>query len=405
MSSHFRRRHTRSVLTAALAAAVLGAPFVPGREVSASLLVAPGTGAADLATNSVFVAEPSTPDSAMFMNPAGLVGFERKTLTFSAGTIRADMQVDSDDVGYDKSDTRWALNPSGGFSFPLGPGWRAGFGAYGSIGTTFDFEPEPPAVNTDFVSEVAIGSAPFALAYEATPKLWVGAELIGLVGYLRNRFTLLDPTGAPLPIKYTLRGPGIQSMLGLTWKPTDTYSVGTSVLTPGMVWMDGSTVIGGERRDVDLQLEMPTAIWLGITRHFERGDAALSFRWTDTSVFGSSDIEFAGIALPFVPDAHDEFRIALGGTFHVNERLLLRGGTSYSSRIVGNKGISPLLFDGEDVKLSAGAGYRLGTVTIDGMAGYAFEFSRHVPAPDALILPGAYKGAGLILMLGTTWEL
>jgi len=35
---------------------------------------------------------------------------------------------------------------------------------------------------------------------------------------------------------------------------------------PGLLWMDGSTVVpAGTRRDVDLKIEMPSQLSLGIT--------------------------------------------------------------------------------------------------------------------------------------------
>jgi long-chain fatty acid transport protein len=377
------------------------------RASEASMLLAPAVGAADSATNGAVVAAPTTPDSALFTNPAGLVGFERKTHSASFGAVFPSAEVDSDLADYNRSDDRVAFVPSAGSSIPLRPRWRFAVGIYGSTGTTFDFEAEPPGVPTDFLSDVAVGGAPIALAYELTPRVWLGAELVPLFGYLRNRYTLLDATtGGATPIAYTLRGPGIQAMLGATWRPSGEWSLGLSVRTPGMIWLDGSTLIDGERRDVDLELKMPTVVWGGITRHFgQRLDLSASVRWTDSSVFGESKIEYASIALPFVADAQDEWRFALGAEYEVIDRLTVRAGTSYASRIVGNKGVSPLLFDTEDIKLSGGLGYRIGSWKIDFLLGYAFEGKRDVPPSDALILPGTYEASGLITMVGATLEL
>jgi len=373
----------------------------------ASLLLAPAAGAADSMTNGSIVAVPSTPDSALFTNPAGLVAFEGPTHSASFGTVLSSAVVDSDAADYNRSDDRAGFVPSAGSSFPLRPGWRFAVGAYGATGIVFDFEAEPPSVPTDFLSDVALGGVPIALAYELSSRWWIGAELVPLFGYLRNRYTLLDPTsGGAIPVHYTLRGPGIQAMIGATWRPTDQWSLGLSVRTPGKIWMDGSTEISGDRRDVDLELEMPAVVWGGITRHFgDRIDVSASVRWTDASVFGDSKIEYASFSIPFVPDAQDEWRFALGGEVDVTDRLALRAGTSYASRIVGNKGVSPLLFDTEDFKLSGGLGYRLGAWTIDFGVGYAFEDKRSVPAGDALILPGTYEAAGVIVIAGATLAL
>jgi long-subunit fatty acid transport protein len=372
----------------------------------ASLLLTPSVGVPDLASMGTFVANPATPDSALFMNPAGLVGFEGLTLSGSFGAIHPRTEVDSDLAGYNESDERYAFNPSGGLSMPLAPGWRFGTGFYGSVGTTFDFEAEPPAVSSDFVSDVAIAGASLALAYEVNSKLWLGGGLIPLFGYLRNRFALPDPgSGTQVPVEYTLRGPGIQAIVGASYHPTDRWSVGLSVRTPGRIWMDGSTVLAGDRVDVDCEVQMPSALWLGVTRRFgTRFDLSTSVRWTDASTFGESKIEFANVALPFVPDGKDEWRFAIGGDYRLSEKLTLRGGTTYSSRIVGNKGVSPLLFDTEDWKLGGGFSYAIDAWTLHAMGGYAFEGERNVPPDDARILPGEYKASGPILMVGFGYE-
>ena len=372
----------------------------------ASLLLTPSVGVPDLASMGTFVANPATPDSAVFMNPAGLVGFERTTISGSFGAIHPRTEIDSGAVGYDESDERYAFNPSAGFSMPLAPRWRFGAGMYGSVGTTFDFEAEPPVVNSDFVSEVAIGGAPLALAYEVSPKLWVGGGLIPLFGYLRNRFAIPDPgSGTQIPIEYTLRGPGIQAIAGVSYHPTDRWSVGLSLRTPGMIWMDGSTVLAGDRVDVDCEVQMPTVLWAGVTRRFgSRFDLSTSVRWTDSSTFGQSKIEFASFALPFVSDGKDEWRFALGGDYRWTDALTFRGGFTYASRIVGNKGISPLLFDTEDWKVGGGVSYAVGVWTLHSMLGYAIDGERNVSSENALILPGEYTASGPILMLGFTYE-
>ena len=401
---HIARGASRSFVALATGTAI---SLALARAGAASMLLAPAVGTADNATNGAVVAIPSTPDSALFTNPAGLAAFETTTHSASFGAVFPHAEVDSDLADYNRSDDRAAFVPSVGSSIPLRAHWRFGIGAYGSTGTTFDFEAEPPGVPTDFLSDVAIGGAPLALAYELRPDVWLGAELVPLFGYVRNRYTLLDPgSGGAIPVKYTLRGPGIQAMLGATWRPTDEWSLGLSVRTPGMIWLDGSTPIGGERRDVDLELKMPSVVWGGITRHFsEQLDLSASIRWTDASVFGESKIEYASFAIPFVADAQDEWRFALGATYAVTERITLRAGAAYASRIVGNKGVSPLLFDTEDIKFSGGLGYNIGTWTIDVTAGYELEGNRHVPADDALILPGTYEASGPIVMLGATLAL
>jgi long-chain fatty acid transport protein len=169
--------------------------------------------------------------------------------------------------------------------------------------------------------------------------------------------------------------------------------------------MDGSTPIAGERQDVDLTVHMPTQIFAGVTSHVTRRlDLSAAVRWTDSSTFADSDIEFAGISLQFVPDGKDEWRVAGGASFDVTDRLVLRTGLSYATRVVGNEGISPGLFDDEDVKVSAGFSWTTGAWTLHTMGGYAFDIDRTVSADKAFVIPGSYRSEAGIVMLGVTWQ-
>jgi long-subunit fatty acid transport protein len=285
--------------------------------------------------------------------------------------------------------------------------WRLGIGMHGVAGASLDFPPEEPGLENGFFTESASVAMPIALAYELRDDVWVGAGVVPLFGYLRNRFALPDPDGGPaLPVKYALRGPGIQGLLGVTWRVDDTWSVGLGARTPGAIWMDGTTPFAGERRDVDLVVQMPAQLFAGVTANVTRElETSIAFRWTQSESFGDSDIEFDGVSLPFVPDAQNEWRISLGATYDVSEHFTLLLGTSYASRIVGNEGISPALFDTEDAKISPGVMWRTGRTEVHFMVGYGFEADRRVSAAEALALPGKYKGESGIAMLGFTQEL
>ncbi len=80
--------------------------------------------------------------------------------------------------------------------------------------------------------------------------------------------------------------------------------------------------------------------------------------------------------------------------------IVLRGGVSYASHIVGTDGMSPLVFDTDDVKIAAGIEWRLGLWRLHAMGGYQFAAERTVSAAEALILPGQYSMEGAIVLLG-----
>jgi hypothetical protein len=168
--------------------------------------------------------------------------------------------------------------------------------------------------------------------------------------------------------------------------------------------MDGSTPVGGQRRDVDLTVTVPTQITLGLQRRMGRLELGSSARWTDATMLGDSSIKFAGNVFPFVPAARDEWKFALGGIYRCTETFSLLAGTTYASRIVGNRGVSPLLFDGEDIKVAGGFLVRRGAWSFQATGGQQFADRREIPPGEALIIPGRYRAEGTIAMLGVMFE-
>jgi long-subunit fatty acid transport protein len=214
-----------------------------------------------MALSGTTIAEPLAPSGALFHNPAGLISFDGTTVSSSMGLGFGSTKINND-AGYKESEQLYAAFPDFGISFAPTRRWRWGFGFYGSVGMNYDFDADPAAgVDNDFHAETSIGEMPFAVAYRVNDSLYVGAEIIGLFGHLRNRYTVGNQR-----FKYTLRGPGIQGMVGATWLPHERLSVGLGIRSPGRIWMDGSTAVPADvRRDVDLEVKMPTQISLGIT--------------------------------------------------------------------------------------------------------------------------------------------
>lgn len=396
-----RRTGVRVVAPFALPLLLL-ASATPGHT---SALLPMSNGAADMSLSGTNIAEPLTPAGALFSNPAGLCAFEGTTVTGSLGYGFGSTKINNED-GYFETNHLWAIFPDAAIAFAGSGRWHYGFGMYGGVGASYDFDADPSAgVDNDFHAETSVAEIPFALAYRVNDRLYLGAELIGLFGHLRNRYT----RGGEL-FKYTLRGGGVQAMFGLTWKPDPRWSLGLGVRTPGRIWMDGSTVVPATvRRDVDLDLNMPTQVSLGVTHHLTDAlTVSAAARWTDSSRFADSEIEFDGRPMdnvPFLPAANDEWRFGLAAEFEPIEDWKLRLGVSHSNRIVGTAGISPLVYDNEDNRVSIGLGVTLGTWTLDAMAGYSFHEGRDVDSGNAAVIPGHFDSGGGIGMLGMTRRL
>jgi hypothetical protein len=71
--------------------------------------------------------------------------------------------------------------------------------------------------------------------------------------------------------------------------------------------------------------------------------------------------------------------------------------------IIGNHGTTPASFDSSDWRLTFGTRWKGDDWSIDGAFGYVFEGSRHIPASQAIAIPGEYdsKPAYLLSILLT----
>jgi long-subunit fatty acid transport protein len=382
-----------------LSAAV--ALFGEATSARGSGLLQTAVGPADMAMGGTTIAEPLSPSGALFANPAGLARFSRTTLSNSVGIGFGKEQVTSPS-GYDESNEIVAMVPDIALSVARPNGWHYGIGFSGSVGMNYDF-PADPAAGVDHLmfAECSIAGLPLAVAKRVSDSLWLGAELVPLLGYQRDRYHMGDSA-----FTYKLIGPGIQGMVGATWKPDEHWSLGLGLRTPGRVWMDGSeSAPGGGRQDVDLEVEMPTQLAIGVERQLgNRLRLAVSGRWTDSSTFRRSTAGFSAIPdfrPAFIPDARDEWRGALGARYALSERLELRGAIGYSTRIVGTEGVSPMVFDNDHVALTGGAGWRLSeSWTLDFMAGLVPSAHRNVSEEDAMVLAGRYETSGFVFILG-----
>jgi long-subunit fatty acid transport protein len=375
---------------------------------AASILLTPAVGVADIATVGTHIADPYTPSSALFENPAGLTAFDTFTtggglgVGYGRGRIKGSGPV----AGYDDSTTMWPLIPDFGLSIPYRDRWRFAAGLFGTTGYALDFGPDPAHGIPSFFSETIIMAFPVGVGYRLTDQLSVGAEVQPLFGQLRTHF----PSG-PLQFvynvsefRYKINGPGVQGMVGVALRPNEQWAFGLGVRTPGMIWASGSMPVpGAGRQGVHCDLEMPTQVFLGATwRGVPRLALSGAVRFTNSSTL-SSKIKYDLTPLAnsgFIPDAHDEWKFGLGAEYAIREQTMLRLGAGWASHIVGAKGESPLVADTDDTKVAAGVGQRWGNWVVDLTAGYTLEAERHVPPGEALFIPGAYSMQGGVIMIG-----
>ncbi len=385
------------VLTAVLLAMLMAPDSAP-----ASQLLAAGIGVVDSAMNGATVASPRGPSAAAFSNPAAITIFDSGAKSFSTAIFFGSDSVDANTgAGRYKDDHSFVgFGPEFGVSYRGKKGWSYGFSIYGSVGASFFHDKNPAVgVSADLFSDLSIVNGALMVAYDFGNGLSLGAELSPLFGRLRVHHALV------FPLRYKLQGPGIQGMLGLRYELRKGFTLGLGLRTPGMIWTKGSSVLPtGGRQDMDMNIKMPTQVFAGINYDVsDRLELGWSVRFTDSSSLGDTIIEFDKLPqanVPLVPDGNDEWRVGLGTEYRVGSRVSVFGGFSWADSIVGRRGVSPLLFDATDIRLSAGVSYDFGHTIVDLMVGYGVPADRNVSSDKALVFPGKYDIGGEIMMIG-----
>jgi len=246
---------------------------------------------------------------------------------------------------------------------------------------------------------------PLAVAHQISDQVSLGAEIQPMFGQLRTHFEI-----GGLPFRYKINGPGVQGMVGVAVRLNEQWAFGLSLRTPGMIWMGGSMPVPNVgRQRVHADVQMPMQVLVGATwRCQKRLTLSGSVRFTNSSTLGDSTIKYEltpQANIGFLPDANDEWKFGLAAEYALQERTTLRFGVSWASHIVGSRGVSPLVFDGDDTKIGFGVGQRLGGWMLDVMVGYALPAERHIPASTALVLPGDYSMQGGLVVVGLTYGL
>ncbi len=394
------RRSRSTVVIAALAGGV--AAWGAHGVAHASQIIAPSIGAPDTAMSGATVATPLTPTAAAFSNPAGIMNLEPGSMSAAFGIPVGHSRVDATipTGNYNTTSDFVAYAPEGGSVFATDYGVRWGFAIYGSLGSVFDSDAEPSVlVEHDFLSAQSISNVALMAAVPAGDRLSIGVALAGIYGQSKLRYFQNDQ------FAYTVRGPGVQAIFGLRYRLTDNVALGASYRTPGMVWADGDDALpDGNKQDVDLDLELPGQVFLGINADVtERLSAGLYGRWTDASRFSHSTFRFEDTPqanVNFIRAASDEWRIGAGAAYRATETLTLRGGFGHADSIVPDTWVSPLLIDSNEWKISAGFSWEIRGWTVDCTVGHSPTGDREVSASEAVIFPGRYTIGGQIYMIG-----
>ncbi|WP_300673120.1 outer membrane protein transport protein [Desulfoluna sp.] len=383
-----------------------------------------GIGSRATAMGSAVSASPS-PVFAPYHNPAGLSRAEAPALAAGVLTTTPDIEVTDYTVpqicdGANFSDTTGTLIiPHLGFAMPVSEKFSAGIALYAPWGMHVNWD-KNPAVNPGafnnyeaYYQRVAITPA---LAYKINNKLSVGAG----VSFGRSE------TGAEfihashkVPFEAKLVDDfNISYNLGTLYQATDRLSFGLTYRSRTQVDLEGDLKVNGSKKaNVSLDYDHPEQVQGGIA--YRLGDQknllveadAIWTRWginkeqveiLTPDTFGTS---------PLIVPRHWEntTKYSLGMEWTINPTVTLRGGYLWDPTPVPDESLDFIWPDGDKHTLSLGAGFTVGSFTLDIAASYAnIPGKRHIDGESEALnksygeRPVSLMADGTILNIGTT---
>ena len=305
--------------------------------------------------------------STIYFNPAGITllpdrqwvnaGHLIKPKAEFSGTVSAPFPVTGGEGG---DAGGWALVPNAYFAFRLTPDVHLGVGLNSPFGLKTDYDSDWIGRYQAIKSEVKTININPSIAYKVSESLSVGAGLNiqWIEATLTNRIPVL---GQPL---VTIKGDdyGWGYNLGVLWQATPATRIGLSYRSEVDYTLDGTAstsdpvVFNGP---VTADVTLPDSASLSLFHKLSpQWDLLADVTWTGWSDF--DDLPIKGTVNKTTPENWENIlRYSLGATWHMSDKLSLRGGVAYDEAPVSDIDRTPRIPDGARTWVALGGQYRL----------------------------------------------
>ena len=305
--------------------------------------------------------------STIYFNPAGMTllpdrqwviaGHLIKPKAEFSGTVSAPFPVTGGEGG---DAGGWALVPNAYFAFRLTPDVHLGVGLNSPFGLKTDYDSDWIGRYQAIKSEVKTININPSIAYKVSDSLSVGAGLNiqWIEATLTNRIPAL---GQPL---VTIKGDdyGWGYNLGVLWQATPATRIGLSYRSEVDYTLDGTAstsdpvVFNGP---VTADITLPDSASLSLFHKLSpQWDLLADVTWTGWSDF--DDLPIKGTVNKTTPENWENIlRYSLGATWHMSDKLSLRGGVAYDEAPVSDIDRTPRIPDGARTWVALGGQYRL----------------------------------------------
>jgi long-chain fatty acid transport protein len=308
--------------------------------------------------------------STIYFNPAGMSLLPDNQLVAVGNLIKSSLEfsgsVSPAIVGGGEGGNAggWALVPNLYYAHRLTPRFQIGIGVNAPFGLKTDYDNGWMGRYQAIKSEVKSINVNPSLAYKLTDTLSVGAGVSAqyFEATLTNDISPLAP-GSHMKVNGDDYGWGYN--LGLLWQPTNQTRIGLAYRSEVDHTLEGNLKAnavlpsGNIKADVTLPANASLSIFHKLSPSV---DLLADITWTGWSSFDQLDIVYTSlpIDLPATPENwEDILRYSLGATWHMSDKLSLRGGVAYDEAVVSDKYRTPRLPDGARTWAAVGGQYRL----------------------------------------------
>ena len=291
--------------------------------------------------------------SASLTNPAGVVGPLSKQIVGAVAAISFTAHYRDDRRGFDQISNETPLFINLWYGLGEVAGWHMGIGAYGSVGTAFDFAADG-GQDTPFLGKLALVNVGFLAGRQITPDLRVGLQIAP--NYAEQSVKLPSPLG---PVEFEgLKGAGIDGALGLVYAPSEKLSLGLSYRTRGYTRLEGDGHVGGTKQDLVLDLYTPQSVTAAFDYEAMPGLHIMGqTKWTRYDDFESGHFDFEKsdpLDQPYIANATNRFRHWLAVEYTGLSNRVLRIGYTQEPWMIEPDAVRPTLFDTADKMLMVG---------------------------------------------------
>jgi len=349
--------------------------------------------------------------STVYFNPAGMTLLPDRQVVVAGHLIKPKAEFSGTvspavggGQGGDAGD--WALVPNAYVAFLLTPDVHLGLGLNSPFGLKTEYDPDWTGRYQAIDSEVKTININPSIAYKVSDTLSLGAGVN--LQWIEATLTHRQPLGvppAPVPLM-EIKGDdyGWGYNLGALWQLTPATRIGLSYRSEVDYTLDGTSsttapVVGMLNGPVTAEVTLPDSASLSLFHGLSSTwDLLADVTWTGWSDFDDLPIQ-GTVNKTTVENWENILRYSLGATWHMDDKLSLRGGIAYDEAPVSDVDRTPRIPDGARTWVAVGGQYRLSKQSVIDF-GYAHLF---VNAPglqssdNGTTLNGEYDSAVDIL--------